>query len=1067
MPGCVRPRGHRASATAGELCVPQRADAAACRCAGGGPGAVAGRAAVLPVYSTVTGDRHSGTPVDAAYFGRNVRDTVRFAEAIGAMVRDGYTAFVEIGAHPVLAANIAECAAEGSVSVHVLASMRRERPQREAMLQACAGLYAAGRAPDWVAVQGAHAQVLDLPAYPWQHERFWLKRRRSPGADAWSAAATASASTPALLGTRLPVAGSAVFQAARPDAAPSWLADHRLGGRLLMPAMGMLEVLRQAAVKVTDRDDLVVEDFVVHRPMALDETDGATTVWQVVAAVRDEQRIELSMHCRDPGAPQGWQVVASARAVSGVAKLSPARRLVVQSELEGDAVYAAFDGLGVAFGSAFRTIERLSVGSGGASATLRLLPGAAAEAGCHPVLLDGALQACVAALDGGRPAAVYLPVGVGRYALLLPAPERLHAEVTVERIADGASVAASVRLLDDGGRCVAMLDDVRFAPAPSGIPSTSADEWLHETSWVPDETAPAALAAAGDGAWVVVAIGAAAQRLAQDTMRELGSSGRICRQLGADAPAHAALADANWREGRRLAGVALMVSDPGTDELLGWTAPVLAWAQALARSASGASLHLVTIGAQGAGAAVPRPGPAAIWGLGSAIAAEHPELALRMIDLDPDASDVDARQIAGELLRGQGGAARLAWRAGLRLVPRLRRRLPLPASAPLRKLVAGRAGTLEELGWQPLALTPPAAGEVRLRVLAAGLNFRDVLMALGMIPDQLGFMGAECAGVVEAVGEGVNDLSPGDTVFGLAPGSLASVVNVPAGFVARWPDRLGTIETAASLPAAFLTAMLGLHDIAGLRAGQTVLIHAAAGGVGWAAMQLALRAGATVLATAGSPEKREMLRALGAAQVFDSRSLAFAEGVRAATGGRGADVVLNSLAGDFIAASVEALAADGCFLELGKRELWSAERFRAAKPSARYEIYDLGSIARAEPGRVRPMLNALIGALEVGQLTPPPLRVFGFDEAAQAMRLMAQARHVGKLVLRAPRAADTQARPAMRADASYLVTGGLGALGLHAARWLAGLGARHLVLTGRHPPGNEARPVIEDLTRKG
>jgi NAD(P)-dependent dehydrogenase (short-subunit alcohol dehydrogenase family)/acyl carrier protein len=177
--------------------------------------------------------------------------------------------------------------------------------------------------------------------------------------------------------------------------------------------------------------------------------------------------------------------------------------------------------------------------------------------------------------------------------------------------------------------------------------------------------------------------------------------------------------------------------------------------------------------------------------------------------------------------------------------------------------------------------------------------------------------------------------------------------------------------------------------------------------------------------------------------------------------------VLNSLAGDFIGASVDALADDGCFLELGKRDLWSAERFAQMRPRARYAVYDLGTTAQQQPQLVRTMLDELLAALRSGTLRALPLRVFEFDDAGRAFRLMAQARHIGKLALRAP-ADPRHARDVpIRADASYLVTGGLGALGLHTARWLVRRGARHLVLVGRHAPTQAARAAIDELSALG
>ena len=252
--------------------------------------------------------------------------------------------------------------------------------------------------------------------------------------------------------------------------------------------------------------------------------------------------------------------------------------------------------------------------------------------------------------------------------------------------------------------------------------------------------------------------------------------------------------------------------------------------------------------------------------------------------------------------------------------------------------------------------------------------------------------------------------------------------------------------------------------------GMRVLIHAAAGGVGIAAVRLALRAGAEVFATAGSPAKRKLVQSMGVAHVFDSRSLSFsAAEIRQLTGGAGVDVVLNSLAGEFIAASFSVLAQGGCFLELGKRDIWLVEQAGRLRPDARYVPYDLGTEAKADPAMLASLMSELIAALESGELPPMPARVFEFDEARDALRLMAQARHTGKLVLRAPQlSADSRAAAALvRDDATYLITGGLGALGVRTARWLVDKGARHLVLVGRHAPGAEAAVLIQECERRG
>ncbi|MGB0128391.1 MAG: type I polyketide synthase, partial [Rhodocyclaceae bacterium] len=316
-------------------------------------GNVAAGSPSLPVYSTVTGRVLDDAPVDAAYFGRNVRQAVRFADAITAMLDDGFTAFVEIAAHPVLAASVAECAEARHEDVLTAASLRRGRPEREAMLNALAALYAVGRTPDWPALQGAAAEVHDLPAYPWQRERYWL-RPSAPQAGA----PTATVSGPTgLLARQLPIAGVTVFETAWPDEAPAWLADHRVAGRLLMPGMAMLEALRQAAVEALAAPQVVLEDFVVLQPLVLAEGEGERSAWQVVVSEPEVGRAAATLFGNDPAAPGRWRKVASAL----VRLVTPADAVAASFPAIADGaatngLYDAFAAIGVDFGPAFHTV---------------------------------------------------------------------------------------------------------------------------------------------------------------------------------------------------------------------------------------------------------------------------------------------------------------------------------------------------------------------------------------------------------------------------------------------------------------------------------------------------------------------------------------------------------------------------------------------------------------------------------------------------------------------------------------------------------------------------------------
>jgi acyl transferase domain-containing protein len=495
----------------------------------------------------------------------------------------------------------------------------------------------------------------------------------------------------------------------------------------------------------------------------------------------------------------------------------------------------------------------------------------------------------------------------------------------------------------------------------------------------------------------------------------------------------------------------------------------LSLVQALGRAAVAVPrLWLVTRGAQPVGA----PGPlaveqASLWGFATVLRQEHPELGCATVDLDPAASAADqARSLVAELL-APDGEDRLAIRSGERFAARLvRSRRPEPAAAPadqpVRLQTAG-SGVLEELAWVPAERRAPLRGEVEIRVCATGLNFRDVMNALGMRADK-DPLGGECSGRIVAVGQGVQDVAVGDEVIAIAVGGFGTYVTVDAPLVLPRPASLSLVEAAAQ-PLCFLTAHYCLGRIGRIAAGERVLIHAAAGGTGLAAVRLAQHAGAEVFATAGSEPKREFLRALGVRNVFDSRSLDFADQVLQATGGHGVDVVLNSLAGDFIARSVDALAENGRFLEIGKRDIWSGERFAERRPGAEYHVVDLAERLHADPVSVAPVFREAMQALADGSVPPLPITRFSRAEVADAFRFMAQAKHIGKIVV--TQDSESGGVPAPRADGTYLITGGLTGIGLLTARWLAGRGAGALALMGRRAPAAAALEVIRGIEAGG
>ncbi|MFZ5828642.1 MAG: SDR family NAD(P)-dependent oxidoreductase, partial [Planctomycetota bacterium] len=476
-----------------------------------------------------------------------------------------------------------------------------------------------------------------------------------------------------------------------------------------------------------------------------------------------------------------------------------------------------------------------------------------------------------------------------------------------------------------------------------------------------------------------------------------------------------------------------------------------------------------------------------MWGLGRVAALEHPELDCRLIDTDPRMDPAATAAVLIDELAGRTADKQVAFRDGARYAARLDRAAgaltPETEAAGSSKprgdrfrLRLGRAGDFDGLYYEPLRRTAPGPGQVEIEVRAAGLNFSDVLKAMGLYPgitDAVVPLGIECAGRVCAVGESVDRFHVGDEVMGVAPYSFASHAVTAEYAIVHRPPNIAE-EDACSIPVTFLTAYYALRKLADLRRGERVLIHAAAGGVGLAAIQIAQHLGAEVFATAGSDRKREYLQSLGVRHVMSSRTLDFADEVVRLTGGRGVDVVLNSLPGEAIDRSLSVLAAYGRFLEIGKTDIYQnrAIGLLPFQDNLSYFAIDLDRMLRQRGDAIRDLWAELIELFTQGVYRPLPVTVFEADQTVDAFRYMAQRKNIGKVVVSmevessAPAESGPVAGP-IRADGSYLITGGLGALGMQLAEWLARSGAGEVVLLARRAPDEAARQAIARIVSLG
>ncbi len=502
-----------------------------------------------------------------------------------------------------------------------------------------------------------------------------------------------------------------------------------------------------------------------------------------------------------------------------------------------------------------------------------------------------------------------------------------------------------------------------------------------------------------------------------------------------------------------------------------------------ARPAARLRLDLVTRNAQPAGSNL-RPttvAQAPSIGLMRVILNEHSNLSWRAIDLPAEQSAEDTELLWSEMSR-QDEEREIALRGEARYVRRLDRGRPsheqwLDSAVPLL-LQSRERGRLDTLRLVPFELPQCGPGQVLIEVKAAGMNFRDVLKALALYPGDAPdarIFGDEVAGIVRAVGPNVAKLAPGDRVFGLAVPGIATHAIARVGDLRRIPADL-TFEAAATLPVVFMTAWYALRNVGRLRERERVLVHAGAGGVGMAAIQIALHLGAEVIATAGSPSKRALLKTLGVEHVIDSRRGDFAEAVMKLTDGKGVDVVLNALAGEAIPMGLSCLAEFGRFIEIGKRDIYQNARIplRPLRNNASFHVVAMDAVFHGNEEFTGQMLEEISVLIEKGALRPLPYRAFPVSRIDSAFRLMAGGKHIGKVVVAfatpfVPRRGELPGPGfEVKSDGCYLITGAFGGYGKVLARWLVDCGARHLVLTSRSGASSpEAAEFVEDLQAQG
>ncbi|WP_158222601.1 type I polyketide synthase [Rhodopirellula sp. MGV] len=1052
----------------------------------------------VPMISTVTGKFIDGQKLDASYWWDNVRQSVRFADAMDELLDADVRFAIELGPHPVLAYSIDECYSQRGANCVTVASLNRKQSDALQFATAKAALFNAGYPIELSTGQlsdldsdsdhGVFSGSQQLPPLAMTRRHLWAESAESlqmRSVEQWH-----------------PVLGNRCD-----DDQPTWmtrvdldcqaiLADHRVRNSCVLPAAALLRLCIAVGEQVHPDDVVSIENFrmlgacmlspdspiriqtkydVHRRQVTITRSDIDQTDWTPIATA------DLS-HSVVSRETENFQCKSVSTAHS--------------QPITADQLYGHCEDLGLNYDLRFRGV--LEASREDYKAVAKVVLPLERDPGDHSdrfsvdaSLLDSCFHAMVVAdpafddPSGG----LYLPNRIASIDVFGPIESNL---VVVAKILrkDRYRMVADLAVYNAFGRLVVKLHGFESMRVSGSQRHNKIDDLLYRYCWKPAEKLESQLIET-PRKWLVFSdlTGIAAkigERLPAGDRVISVQHGTTFKRLGDSA----FIIDPEDRThfDRLLADVGDGVTDivylwgidvPENAELdsnalekstiLTSLAPMhlaAAWQSAEEKSIQQAvaRLFVITCHAQPSDKRTDSIVVAAapLIGIGRVIASELTRLKTRLVDLenvDPSCQD----RLVDELVSRTDDEDEVMYRDTIRWVRRFEpsERLPLRPESKARsrsKLYRGEANSIDQLAYRSVAAAELADNEVEIRVFAAGLNFSDVMKALDLypgLPDGPPVLGAECSGEVIRVGRGVTEFSIGDEVIAVAPGAFATHVQVKQELVARKPSVLSHAE-AAAIPIAFLTAEYALSDLARIREDESVLIHSASGGVGLAAIQLAKSAGAKIYATAGTDEKRAFVRVAGAELVMDSRSLRFGRQVTKHTAGRGVDVILNSLPGDAIRQGLSILSIGGRFLEIGKRDIYADAPLgmMPLKNNLSFMAIDLDQLIRHQPERLGKMLRQLVKRFESGELQALPIKVFDADETDQSFRWMQQAKHIGKVVIdyklepnHVFAGTDTSVR--LHADRTYWIAGGMGGFGLRVAEWLVERGAKHLVLGGR------------------
>ncbi|NVO12245.1 MAG: type I polyketide synthase [Bacteroidales bacterium] len=1085
----------------------------------------------IDYYSTVTGDILTGESLNNNYWYKNVREAVEFEKTINKLIEDGINLFIEIGPHPIHSSAVIEMLQAKGKEEKVIHSLRRNEKDNETLFSQLGALHTIGFSVAWQKVFDTSCSYVALPPYPWTRERFWnetidlldtrMKEPIHPLIKGYQKSITnpdGYSSWDIVLDTRL----------------NPYIRDHVVQGALIFPGTGQLEIAYAAGKENYGDRFVFLEDVNLLSPLFLPEdgeppyvkleVDSYEGKYKIYSKSRKLADAQWTAHSngkinflRDTFKPsvdpeiENFSLEAIKKAVT------------ITSDNIKVRFYEKYLEQGLFYGPTFQNLENLWVSDARSLALIEVnkdLRFEYSKYNFHPAIFDCCLQSVTGTLitdpiDHG----VYLPVHFERIKILATPGEKIWCYCKMTSI-DKVYYRGNIWVFNDDGELAVEIQGYmgKYLEGSSKKVTDQVKSFFYEPEWVEvglqQEVEQPSHAASAKNTWMLFADN---KGVSEKLNKMLVKAGQQCivvtngEQFFASEgqiqinPLRQEDFDQLFKlnDPENLAGIihlwSLDAKNPVEGDITNLenaqktgTSAILNMVRSLVQFEylDKIPLWIVTNGTQlidlnnDIDLSISQ---SSIRGIGRVIMNEYIAATVKSIDLSANIPDVEVELLFNELF-ATSQDAEIAFRNGKKYAMKLDVVSESKIESTATKTVSAAGypfnlkitdfGNFENLKYQEVLRRKPANDEVEIKVCSTGMNFRDIMMSMGLLSEKAvegGYfgrtLGLECSGVVISVGDLVTDYKPGDEVIAIAPESFSGFVYTKDYCVVPKPKHIN-FEDGASILTVYATAYYGLHYLCNISKGDRVLIHAAAGGVGIAAVKLAILAGAEVYATAGRDEKHEYLKSLGVKNIFNSRNLNYADEIMEATKGEGVDIILNSLAGDNIPQSIRCLAPFGRFVEIGKADIYQNRRIDLERfgNNLAYFALDVDRMAIQRPKLIKKVLGEVMELFSSKKISTHPVHAFPASKVKEAFKFMSQANHIGKVVVNMNDEIPVLPSETLQFDenATYLVTGGNSGFGLAVARWMSKKGAKTIVLVSRSgPKSDEDKQIIDEMLNKG